>query len=78
MIKSKTNPKNIKNIKKGRGEGKNTHNIQENTIPYRMKRLKARESTIRSHSFPPFPFLSTPFITHYPLVIIKPLMTTRG
>ena len=37
--------------------------------------LEARKVITKSHSFPPFPLLSISFITHYPLAIIKSLMT---
>ena len=62
-------------IKREREEGEKTHsyteNIQENTFPYKRQRLEEGKSTIRSHSFLPFPFLLTPFIIHYLLAIVK-------
>ena len=41
--------------------------------------LEEGETNIRSHSFPPFPFLSIPSFTKYsPLAIVIPHMTIKG
>ena len=34
--------------------------LQENTISYKRQKIKEGEANIESHSFPLFPFLSSP------------------